>query len=100
MKYKFYKEDNRWYIHLPEWTGDKADLEMVAGADLLLDVLSFNSDWVNVEFSTEKFDDSKCLTYISDGYYSNDAWHGPSTIWLCYVTEFVFGNYPSKIYYK
>ena len=37
---KFKKEeDNKWYIDLTEWTGDKADLEMVAGADILLDIL-------------------------------------------------------------
>jgi hypothetical protein len=23
------EEDNRWYIDLPNWEGDKADLEMV-----------------------------------------------------------------------
>ena len=63
-KFKFYKEeDNRWFVDLPEWEGDKEDLEMVMGADILLEILSGNSDY-------------------------------------CYVTEFVFGKYPGKIYYK
>ena len=34
---KFNKEADRWYIDLPDWTGTKGELEMVAGADTLLD---------------------------------------------------------------
>jgi hypothetical protein len=65
-RFKFYKEeDNRWFVDLPEWEGEKDD-----------------------------------HNESSEGYYNNDAWHGPSTIWLCSVTEFVFGKYPEKIYYK
>lgn len=100
MKYKFYKKDNRWYIDIPEWEGDIEDLEMVSGADILLEILAKENDSIEVEFSVEPFEDSKCLTFLGDGVYENDAWHGPSTIWLCSVTEFVFGEYPSKIYYK
>jgi hypothetical protein len=37
--FKFEKEkDNRWYIILPEWTGEKEELEMVCGADSMLDI--------------------------------------------------------------
>ncbi len=102
--FKFYKEeDNKWYVNLPEWKGDKSELEMVLGADVLLDTLSFNGDSVNVTFSDEPFSQCKTLTHDKKekevGYYNNDAWHGPSTIWLCHVTEFVFGSYPDKIYY-
>jgi hypothetical protein len=102
--FNFYKEDSRWYVDLPEWEGPKDDLEMVLGADLLLDILSGDYEDVHVKFSDEPFDDAKILTYDHDyeieGFYNNDAWHGPSTIWLCYVTEFVFGKYPERIYYK
>jgi hypothetical protein len=31
--YRFNKEEGRWYIDLPNWTGGKAALQMVAGAD-------------------------------------------------------------------
>lgn len=34
-KYTFELVDGRWYIVLPEWTGNKEDLEMVLGADIL-----------------------------------------------------------------
>ncbi len=104
-KFRFYKEhDSRWFVDLPEWEGDKDDLEMVMGADILLDILSSNSDYCYVTLSDEAFDGAKILTYDhnenSPGYYNNDAWHGPSTIWLCHVTEFVFGRYPDKIYFS
>jgi hypothetical protein len=104
-RFMFYKEeDERWFIELPEWKGEKDDLEMVMGADLLLDILSDYSDYCFVTFSDEPFEDAKVLSYDHNqsvkGYYNNDAWNGPSTVWLCYVTEFVFGKYPEKIYYK
>jgi hypothetical protein len=108
MRYDFYKEENgRWYVDLPEWTGDKSDLEMVEGADVLLDILlgeEYTHPRISVRFETEPFEGSHTLTYHEDpvieGYYENDAWHGPSMIWLCSVTEFVFSYYPNKIYYS
>ena len=103
-RFKFYKEDNRWFADLPEWEGEKDDLEMVMGADILLEILSGNSDYCYVTFSDEPFDDAKILSYDHNestaGYYNNDAWHGPSTIWLCYVTEFVFGYMPEEVWYR
>ena len=100
MNYRFYKEqDNRWYIDLPEWEGSKEDLEMVLGADLLLFNLANDNDEVYVKFDISPFNDCHTLTHEGDGYYDNDAWHGPSLIWLCYVTTFVFGNYPDRIFY-
>ena len=100
--FRFYKEDNRWFVHLPEWEGDREELEMVAGADLLLDILANGNSEVTVHFTDQPTPspDFHTLTHTGDGYYQNSAWHGPSTIWLCHVTEFVFGRYPEKIYYK
>ena len=100
-KYRFYREeDGRWYVDLPEWTGDKEELEMVSGADLLLEALGHGEAWVSVELSTDYVADWPKLTHVGDGFYSNDAWHGPSTIWLCSVTEWVFGYYPLEIWYN
>lgn len=102
--FKFNKEeDNRWFVDLPEWEGEKEELEMVLGADILLDIISQDGWWVDVMMSDEEFSGCKTLTHdkteLMAGYYNNDAWHGPSTVWLCSVTEFVFGYYPDKIYY-
>lgn len=99
------EEDNKWYVVLPEWEGSKEDLEMVLGADMLLDIISDGGDYAIVKFGDEPFEGCKTLTHrlapleATLGWYDNDAWHGPSTIWLCYVTQFVFGDYPDKIYY-
>ena len=35
--YTFNKEQGNWYIDLSNWYGTKAELQMVAGADSLLD---------------------------------------------------------------
>ena len=52
---KFNKEADRWYIDLPDWTGTKGELEMVAGADTLLDELDLDKDnVVNLTVSTRK----------------------------------------------
>lgn len=51
-KLKFYKEaDERWYVELPEWKGSKADLEMVAGADTMLNYMSEGEDHINLYLS-------------------------------------------------
>jgi hypothetical protein len=52
--YKFNKEQGCWYIDLPNWAGTKGELQMVAGADTLLDHLSNNVTTVNIALSTEK----------------------------------------------
>jgi hypothetical protein len=41
--YKFIKEGREWYIDLPEYLasgGSKGDLQMVEGADTMLDIIS------------------------------------------------------------
>ena len=102
---KFNKEGNQWYIDLPEFTGAKEELEMVAGADVLLDHLSNNTDTVSVFVSEEPMDDSIILNKkynINGGAdykpVNTDVVYG---VWLCGVTKFVFGGYmPDKLYLK
>ena len=51
--YSFYKENQKWYIDFPAYVehgGAKADLQMVAGADKMLDKLS-NGKKVTLNFS-------------------------------------------------
>ncbi|MFN4885339.1 MAG: DUF6717 family protein, partial [Bacteroidota bacterium] len=42
---------DRWYIDLPEWSGPRANLEMVAGADTMLDVFAQDHERINVTFT-------------------------------------------------
>ncbi len=103
--YTFNKEQGSWYIDLPDWTGTKADLQMVAGADTLLDHLSNNGTSVNVSLSTDKATkDSgfQTLKKIVKTPPNGCIYHlGFTPVWLCNVTKFVFeGIFPKQIYFK
>ena len=51
---KFEKEnDGKWYIILPEWEGAHNELEMVAGADTLLEKLSLDGKYCNLNVSED-----------------------------------------------
>ena len=47
-------EDGRWFVVLPEYDGDQEDLEMVDGADALLDYLTEDCLYVTVDVSLEE----------------------------------------------
>lgn len=109
-KLKFYKEaDERWYVNLPEWEGSKAELEMVAGADTMLNYMAEGNDQVSLFMSEEYFEGADKLkfirlaTEIGDGaHYKMKSYVGIEfnlDVWLCGVTTFVFnGRYPTCIY--
>lgn len=99
--FKFYKENNRWYIDLPEWEGQKSELEMVVGADEFLDIVSENSEEVFINISTKFFLGSNKLQLINvdpveGAWYESDSFH---KMWLCNVTKFVFDEFPENIYF-
>ena len=104
---KFNKEETGWYIDLPEWTGSKADLAMVAGADKLLDRVSYGDNSVELTVSRAPIDNYYKLKLTDE---ANEAGGGvykvygpktfPDQIWLCDVTKFVFGGYmPPELYF-
>lgn len=109
MNYKFYKDpDNRWYVDLPDWTGTKADLEMVAGADTMLDYLSENTNEVTLSISLDPIDGydliklKELASDIGSGaYYTFTSFRGVDInveMWLCPVLEFVFSCYPDEMW--
>lgn len=124
---KFYKENNLWYIDLPEFItggyGTKSDLLMVDGSDKMLDILSRNKNEVVIEFSDGIEDNQKAdatMTIAEPGmnqsiltevghapieygrYYNTtasiDGKEYQMRAWLCPVAEWVFGTYPENIY--
>lgn len=112
-QHRFVRENRGWYIDLPEFLaqgGSKADLEMVSGADTMLDVIAQGNDEVTLQINTEPFDnaDELLLTELCDpilggGYYYFKQFEGKEVdqdLWLCDVTRFVFGDIPKKIYVK
>lgn len=101
----FYKEIDKWYVSLNDWTGSKDDLEMVLGADTMLDILSQGKDSVEVCLSTNTFDNYKYILERTNNY-DGGYWYDLKSeyinfpVWLCYVTEFVFEEFPNKIYLR
>jgi hypothetical protein len=123
MKKRFYKENEIWYIDLPEFLeqglGSKFNLMMVDGSDDLLDILSKNGTEVYLEFSHLPFDGATYTlraqqlgknqdllsrighALVSYGMYYNVRELDNMRIWLCPVTEFVFGgSYPREIFVR
>jgi hypothetical protein len=113
--FKFYKtEVGRWYVDLPEWEGSVDELEMVAGADLFLEILSDGEQTVNVILSTVAFEGADILEFkelgkIESWELGEGAWYKlvsymgldyELTMWLCDVTKFVFNEFPNKIYFQ
>ncbi len=113
-QFKFYKDDLGWFVDLPEWTGEKWELQMVSGADTFCDILAQGENEVYVTLSTEPFDGCDVLEFLYLGglegpEMGEGAWYALDqyvdlplnlTMWLCDVTKFVFGDFPSKIYFK
>ncbi len=106
----FTKENNKWYIDLPEWEGSKEDLQMVLGADDMLDVLSEGEDSVSIVADEESFDGAMLLSLVREtpeldqgAEYVLREVNGEiinHSVWLCDVTKFVYGGFPEKLYLK
>lgn len=103
-RYRFNKENGQWFIDLPHWEGPKAALQMVGGADTLLNHLSNNGDTVLISLSTEDIcpEGYETLKRIVKTPPNGCLYHlGFSPVWLCDVTKFVFnGIFPKKIHFK
>lgn len=109
--FRFYKDtNNEWYIDIPEWSGSKAELEMVQGADTMLDIVSDHSNECYLKLSDQPFNGAEVLEleqariqnhggggdYILKKYQSEAINH---KVWLCEVTRHVFNGLPAIIYF-
>ena len=122
----FIKEEGIWYADLPEFLelglGTKANLMMVDGADTFLDLLSNHQAHITLHLSrtpfpgqhgairkTRKGMNPELLQLIGHApvdygaYYEAFELHGQSIshqLWLCPVTEYVFGEYPDQLFFS
>jgi hypothetical protein len=109
--HRFVKEGSCWYIDLPaylEQGGSKGDLAMVAGADTMLDIMAEGTTSVTLKIDTKPFPQADLLELTEvchpsqgGGYYMLHTYNNKAInhcMWLCAVTNFVFGSLPSKIY--
>lgn len=112
-QHHFVREDGRWYIDLPEFLaqgGDKADLEMISGADTMLNIIAGEKDKATLQIDIEPFESANellltelCDPILGGGYYHINQFENKEVnqdLWLCDVTRFVFGDIPKKIYVK
>jgi hypothetical protein len=111
--YTFLKEEDKWYIDLPDYLeqgGRKEDLKMVAGTDDLLTLIARGKKQVTVTMDTQPFEGADVLGLIElcdqpmgGGYYIMYKCRGREInkrMWLCDVTLFVFGDIPERIYIR
>lgn len=96
--------ESRWYVDLPDWDGPEKDLEMVLGADTMLDILSQGESFVNISISTSDFRGRRHTLFQKEEE-GGGFWYRLETefgtefpVWLCYVTKYVFGEFPSVLY--
>ena len=123
---RFVKEIGLWYADLPEFLeqglGTKNNLLMVDGADTFLDLLSSGGERITLDISLVEFEgyqakmkkvvmgknqellDAVGHTPVEYGaYYEVSELDGKSfshRLWLCPVTEYVFGEYPREIWVR
>lgn len=107
-QYRFYKTDNnRWFIDLPDWNGNINDLELVLGADKMLDYLSKGKKDISITLSDKSFDEAKNKLifarlgkeYESGAFYVLHEQYS-TQIWFCDVVKFIFGDFPMEIYFQ
>ncbi len=103
--------DGRWYIDMP-WDGNRANLEMVAGADDLLTYFDTERKYkvtlhvvpsetpLQIADHTELRQLDKSLT--GGSHYDATSFEGfrMKRIWICPVTLCVLGRYPKYLYVK
>jgi hypothetical protein len=112
-QHRFVKEGSEWYIDLPEYLeqgASKSDLQMVSGADTMLDVIAGDANEVTLQLDTKPFEGAdelvlteQCDPILGGGYYHLQSFEGKKyaqDMWLCEVTRFVFDGLPNEIWLK
>ena len=113
QQHRFLREGTEWFIDLPaylEGGGQKADLQMVAGADVMLNVIAGTDSKVELQMDTQPFAGAdelilteQCDPVLGGGYYHLRMFEGREVVqdmWLCEVTRFVFNDIPPQIFIK
>ena len=100
---EFVKLSERWYIDIP-WIGDVNDLQMVDGADELLDEIAEGRRIVRIiatisdNISKPDYILEKIKEDNMGGTYTITGITNVKQLWLCNVTKLIFKNFPNKIY--
>lgn len=109
LNFDFYKtEEGQWFIDLPSWDGEIEELEMVAGADTMLDLYSKGQSRINLSISTTHYSNFDKLTKIQcedcpGAFYEIESFDGrfpKMEVWLCDVVKFIFNRFPDNLYVR
>lgn len=113
QQHRFICDGKEWFIDLPDYLaqgGIKGDLQMVSGADAMLDIIAGDVNEATLQLDTAPFTGAdelllteKCDPTLGGGYYHLKSFEGKEVaqdIWLCEVTRFVFNDIPPKIFVK
>ena len=99
-------EDGRWFVVLPDYDGDQEDLEMIDGADKLLDILTTDGLYVNLSVSLKEVPGMFHLQLVKHDEIgatyevTNHGYFLHKDIWLCNVVHYLFGEHPEIIYFE
>ena len=98
--------DDKWYFRYPQYPGPHCDLEMVSGAESLLNQLADGMRIVQMKLSLEHDPLASMVLHkieeTQDEQGANYQWidphHTAHIIWLCGVMHHVFQGYPETLY--
>ena len=100
-------EDGRWFVVFPEYEGPQEDLEMVEGADKMLDALTTDGLMVELDISLEEPSDRDYFILELEGHDEDGAFYNvidcpqfTGNIWLCNVVHDLFEEHPERFYLK
>lgn len=106
-KFRFYKdtENNKWFIDLSDYSGDKKDLEIVNETGKLLEIYSKGRSEVTLKLYLSEYPGSGKLTRIErKGSGFEYLFTKPEIqdfkIWFGNVIKFIYGSYPKFIFIK
>lgn len=105
---RFYKTpENKWFADIQKWSGPTSDLEMMLGADTMLDIIAQGEREVvlglsntpaiflitSLEFVSKKESGAEYTLSVINGIGFQDL-----KVWLCIEIIALFGGYPKNIY--
>ena len=111
--YTFFRKNGGWHVNLPTSrirSKKKECLDLVEGADSMLNLMSDGKDKVTLALNTEPFENaellellSTCQPFLEGGYYlmrEHDGKQINYEMWICDVTRLAFGDTPEKVYVR
>lgn len=109
IKIRFTKLANKWFADIPMYEGDVNDLQMVSGADTLIELYALGKSECEVgvldDFDWDDYNSDPSLivlkkTVETEGYgatYDVTSRLYRDEVWLCPVMLHVFGEYPDEL---